>query len=873
MSLLRTLRFRIRALFRGQELDEGMSDEMRFHIDMLTMEYRNKGMPSEWARRQALLDFGGMEQKKEEVRAARGVMFIDNRIRDMRFTLRSLRKHSAFTMAVVLTLALGIGANTAIFSVVNGVLMRPLAYPESDRLVDISQEISPGIRPQSSGGVFMDWEDNSTSFESMAAMHDVSQNLSGQGEPISLDGWTVTADFLDVLRIAPQLGRGFRASDDDAGANTHVVVLTDSLWRSQFSADSEVLGKTVYLDDQAYEVIGVLPPRALFYENIKYLIPSGIRADEWKQSRDYMYVLNVIGRLKEGVTLEQAESELNAIKERLRSEYPYRQAPWGVSVMSLHENYFGDAADSLYMLLVAVGLVLMVACANVANLLLAKSSTRESELALRVALGATRGRIVGQLLTESLFLSAGGGLVGVLFGLYLINPLSSFVGIAQLPTVETSMDWTVLGFVGGITILTGILSGMFPAWRMSKPELANAMRDGARGSSGGHHRKVQSSLIVAQTAFAVTLLVCVGLLLRSFYIASNEPTGFQTDRALVFEISCTEIKAPTPEARIQYTDNLMEQLRSIPGVESVGVCTFLPMSGNGYGDMIHREDSEDDFAEATVSYNAVSADYFESMEMPLKSGRQLDVSDNQVDAPKVMVINEVLEASMFPEGDALGKRIRFKEESYEVVGIVGNVRQFRQDIPPRSEIYFPIIHFPWNTSYVMKTQVPPLSLADEVRRVVRDYDPDQAIGGLESLELMVDRNLQGRSIIIVLLSIFGGSALLLACVGLYGTMSFSVTQRTKELGIRIALGAGRSRVMSSVQREGILLVGIGLLLGVAGSLGASRLIGSQLYSTSSVDPWVLALVAVLLFAVGYVACWVPAWRATRIDPIIALRSE
>jgi len=505
--------------------------------------------------------------------------------------------------------------------------------------------------------------------------------------------------------------------------------------------------------------------------------------------------------------------------------------------------------------------------------LLAKSSTRETELALRISLGASRGRIISQLLTESLILSVGGSLIGMFLGLYLIEPLSNFVGLSDLPTVETSMDWIVLGFVGSITILTGILSGMFPAWRLSKPDLVSAMREGARGSWGGRHRRMQSSLIVVQTAFAVTLLVCVGLLLRSFYIASNEPTGFQTDRALVFNLSCTGKKVPDIEARVRYAENLMRELRAIPGVVSAGVGSNLPMIGDTYGDMIHREDVEEESGETEVVFNAVTSEYFDALDMSLLSGRLFDMADNRVDAPKVMVINAALERRLFPEGDALGKRIRFKGASYEVVGVVEDIRQIRQDIRPLREVYMPIAHFPWKTSYVLRTNVPPMRVVEELRRVIHEYDPSQAIGGLDSLEHVVERNLQGRSIIIELLGIFGGTALLLACVGIYGTMSFSVTQRTKELGIRIALGAGRSRVVSMVQREGILLVLIGLILGVLGSLGASRFIASQLYQTQSTDPWVLALVSVLLLLVGIVSCWIPAWRATRVDPMVALRSE
>jgi len=857
------------------QLDEDMSKEMQFHLDMLTMEYRERGMSPESARRRAMMDFGGMEQKKEEVRAARGVMFIDNRIRDIRFALRNLRKHPNFALVVVLTLALGIGANTAIFSVVNAVLLRPLPYPDSERLVDIAPEATPGVRTISSGGVFIDMEDNGTLFECMAAIHPSTKNMSGAGEPLRLDGWEVSHRFLDVLRTKPLLGRGFQVHDDEFKGNEYVIILSEWLWKSRFDADSEVIGRSVNLDDQAYEVIGIMPDEALVDEELAFFVPAAIRARAWKQSRDYAYVTRVIGRLKDGVSMEQAEAELRAAKDRLRPLYPPRQESWSVSLIPLHEYLFGGARSSLYLLLLAVGLVMLVACANVANLLLAKSLSREGEIALRASLGAGRVRLIGQLLTESTLLSVLGGFVGVFFGMLLIKPLYAYVQLADLPAFNPSMDWGVLGFVCAITLLTGVLFGLYPALRLSKPDLMTSMRNGGLASRGGGRRRVQSGLIVAQTALSVVLLVCVGLLLRSYYRVSSEPMGFQADRALVFDISCSGKKAGTPEARMQYADRLMEGLRTIPGVESVAMAARVPMGGDGLGDMILRPGKEMDtaYGPPTAAFNAVSPDYFEALDITLKQGRSFEPRDNRMDVPRVMVINESLRDFLFSGEDPLGKLLFFKGENWEVVGVVSDVRQMRQDIGPQPEVYMPSIHFPWTTTYVLKTGVTPLSLVKEVREVVGDYDADQAIGRLDSLDHVVAKTLKGRTVLIGLLAVFGASALLLVCIGIYGTMSFAVSQRTKELGIRIALGAGSGRVISMVQKQSMLLVLVGLMLGVGGGLGSSRFIASQLYKTQATDPWVLALVSLLLLLVGLVSSWFPAWRATRVDPVVALKSE
>ncbi len=873
MSILRKLRFRTKALFKGSALDNEMTEEMEFHVDMLTQEKMKEGLSRTEARRQSLIEFGGLEQKKEIMRTTRGVQTIENIWKDTVFALRNLRKSPGFTVVVILTLALGIGANTAIFTVVNSILLDPLKYPEPERLVAMSQDTPNSRAAPASGGVFMDWQDNSTLIESMAASHPVDFNLSGYGDPQRVSGWAVSAEFLQVLKVNPIHGRGFVDEDDMPGGNDKVVILTNELWHSQFNADPAVVNTSISLNSESYEIIGVLPPNVLISDDIKFLVPSNIRGIEYKQSRDYMYVCRVIGRLKPGATIEQAETELVAIKDRLRELYPPRQAPWSVAVQDLREAYFGNSRPYLFILLTAVGLVLLIACANVANLLLAKSSTRQAEIALRASLGATRKRIIEQLITESLILAIGGGVTGILLASYLVGPLTKFVDLSSTPILDPSIDLKVLLYVAGVTLLTGVLFGLFPALRLSKPNLMDAMKEGSRGSSGGQHKKVQSVLIIGQTALTVTLLISIGLLLRSFYNASQSNIGFNSENLLSFDTSYPGSKAPTVTHHIQFADAVLEKLKQIPGVKFAAVTASLPMSRRGYGDTISREDQPDKRTDTNANFNAASPDFFKALGIPLLQGRTIDAADNLETSPKVMVVNERLVDMLFPDGDALGQLLHFKDATWEIVGIVGDVRQFSIDSPARPMTYHATIHFPWSTTYVLKTEIPPLNLVDDARKAMAAVDPDQPIANINTMKVLVREGLQGRTIMISLLGIFALTALLLACIGIYGTMSFSVLQRTREMGIRIALGAKASKVISMIQIESIKLVLIGLVLGLLISLGTSKLLANQLYEVESTDPLVMILVSVCLISVAGLSSWLPARKATRVDPMIALRTE
>jgi len=795
---------------------------------------------------------------------------------DLRFALRQFTKSPGFVIVAVLTLALGIGANTAIFSVVDALLLKPLPYPESDRLVQVWEAPNTGGRAVTSGGVFMDWQDHTTQLETIAAAHASNKNLTGDGEPVRISGLEVSADYLRVLRLNPVLGRGFAPADDAPGGDRHVVVITYELWQSRFQGDRAVVGRAIRLDGESFTVIGVLPPYGLLAPNVSFLTPATIRVEAWKQSRDYNYVCAVIGRLKPGATLTRATAELTAAKQALNSSYPKFKVPWTVTLQTLHEATFGNTRPYVLTLLAAVGVVLLIACANVANLLLAKASSRQGEVAVRIALGATTGRIIRQLLTESMLLALAGGAAGVLLGWRAIDPLVTFTGVQAVPGVSIGIDARVLLFALATTCATGLLFGIFPALSIAKPDLNQHLKEGARGSTTGARRRLQSLLIISETALTVVLLVSAGLLLRSFVKALTADAGFKSENVLTFDLSQPGTKAPTIGHRVRFVREILQRVGQIPGVASVGMASSTPMNGNFYyGDLVTREDQPDTRNDSrfAAGFDSVAGDFFQTLGIPLLRGRFFTEADNDEAAPKVMIVNDVLARRLFGEEDPLGRLLHFKDATWEIVGVVGSVRRFTLGVDPTPQVYYPQVYFPWYTSIVVRTRMPPLTLAPDVRRAVQAVDPEQPIANLGTLEQSVGNSVQVSRIVLTLVGLFAATALVLACIGIYGVMAYSVAQRTREMGIRIALGAGAEQVLALVLRDGMKLVLVGLAIGVVGSLGAGQLLSNQLYRVTGTDPLVFAMVAFVLLAVALLACWLPARRATRVNPVEALRAE
>jgi predicted permease len=710
--------------------------------------------------------------------------------------------------------------------------------------------------------------------ESIAAAHSVDENLSGGGDPIRLSGLEVSAGYLRVFRVTPVLGRDFLPQDDAPGGNRNVVIVSYELWESRLHGDPAIIGKSLHLDEQSLTVIGVLPAHALFANSASFLTPSTIRAERWKQSRDYDYVVSVVGRLKPGATAAQASEELTVAKRAVQSQYPVFKQKWTVGTVSLHEELFGDMRPYVLTLLGAVGVVLLIACANVANLLLARATTRQAEIAMRVALGASTGRIVRQLLTESLLLALAGGLSGLLMGELAIRPLIAFVGISATAGAAIGINARILVFTLGVSCATGLVFGIIPALSAARPNLNEQLKEGSRGSTVGPRRRMQALLLISETALTVLLLTTTGLLLRSFVKALNADSGFNRNNILVFDYSVSNAKAPTSAHRVRLGQSIMDRISQIPGVVSVGMASSVPMNGhNGFGDLVSREDKPETRNDRGAGFDSVAGDYFQTLQIPLLRGRFLTREDDRESAPKVMLVNDLLAQSLFGKEDPLGRLLHFKDATWEIVGVVGNVRRYQLDYGPTPEVYFARTYFPWQTSVVVRTRLQPLTLAQEVRRAIGEVDPDLPIANMTTLEQSVGNTLQFRRIMLVLLGIFASTALVLACVGIYGVVAYSVAQRTREVGIRIALGAETRQVVAMIVRQGIILVVIGLVVGIAASLGAGLLITNQLYGVSWADPIVMITVALVIVTVAFVASWLPARRAALVNPVVALRAE
>ena len=797
---------------------------------------------------------------------------------DFRFAFRQLLKTPGFAAIAIFTLALGIGANTAIFSVVEALLLSPLPYPESGRIVQIGHAPQAFARANAGGdgGTFLDWKQYGASFESLAAIHQTEINLTGIDEPAQLSGYAVSADYLRVFRISPSRGRDFTPADNAAGGDNNVVILTHEMWQRRLSGDPSILGKPIHLDGRSFTAVGILPPKALNAPGIEFLIPAAIEAAAWKQLRNYNYVCTIVGRLKPGATFAQAQAELNAANNTLRSLYPPNKSDWVVTVDSLQSASTSGSRPYLAILMATVGLVLLIACANVANLLLARAATRQTEIAVRLALGASAGRIVRLLLVESVLLAVLGGVAGLLVATFAIGPLVEFCARGLIQDISIGLNSTVLLFTFGISVGTGILFGLVPALRIAKTDVVNDLKESARGGAGGARHRLQRTFIVAETGLTVVLLFTAGLLLRSFVATLNADTGFNRDSILLFDITRASDAAPTPAHRVRFIQSALRELASRPGIASAGMISAAPFNDQRfYGDTIRRSEDTDPRADIRSGFDGVGGEVFQALGTPLLRGRFLTDADSAEGAAKVVLVNQALARQLYGDKDPVGHHVRFKEVDREIVGVVGNTSRFQLDAPPPPMVYLPMLDFPWTITLAVRTHGSPLAMTDAVRSAIRAVDPNQPLANLRTMSQAIDSSfaLRLRRMMLILVSAFAGIALLLACVGLYGVMAYSVTQRTREIGIRIALGADTSTVLRQILRGGLWLVGLGVGIGAIGCIGAGFGLANQLYGVGQADPLVFALVALSLFLVATLACWLPARRATRVDPLVALRAD
>jgi putative ABC transport system permease protein len=867
-----------------ERVDAETEEEMRLHLELRAERLEREGMSAEAARREAARRFGPPEEARRELRRAarqreeraRAGDRLGAVAQDVRHAGRRLLRAPGFTLVAVLTLALGIGANSAMFSVVNAVLLRPLPLEEPERLVRLfTVERAP---TEVSGPDFMDFRAQARMLE-LAAMERESRTLTGAGEAERVRVGVVTPGFFELLRASPVLGRTFAEEEMEPGRH-RVAVLSHGFWRQRFDADPGVVGRTVRLDGEEHEVVGVAPP-GFDYPDERALWVPVVREGMFATSRRAVY-LTVLGRLREGVTLERAEAEVGTIAARLEEAYPESNTGVGATLRPLREVVVGDTRRPLLVLLGAVGFVLLIACANVANLVLARAATREGEFAVRMALGAGKGRLVRHLLTESLLLGALGGAVGLLLAVGGTRLLVA-LGPEGIPRVETvGVDATVLAFTAGVALLTGVLFGLAPALQVRRASLGTLLRGGGRGAAGGRGNRVRAGLIVAETALAVVLLVGAGLLLRSFTGLVRVDPGIRSEGVLAFGLALPEARYAEEHRVRAFHADLLERLESIPGVGGAGSVLVLPLSGTSVslGFAVAGRDPLPAGQRQTMQMRIASEGYFPAVGIPLVRGRSFTAQDRE-GSPPVVVLNEAAVRRFFPGEEPLGQRILlgWVRDSVpiggEVVGIVGDVRHFGPGEEPPPEIYLPLSQVPNPAMNVVvrTTAADPLALAGAIRAELRALDPELAPGEIRPLDRVVSERVAQPRLYALLLSLFAAVALVLAAVGIFGVMSYSVAQRTREIGIRMALGAAAPAVQRLVVGRALLLTLAGLGLGTLGALALTRLLEGQLYGVAAADPATFLAAAALLAGVALLAGYLPARRATRVDPLVALRSE
>ena len=816
---------------------------------------------------------------------------------DLRYGLRVLIKNPGFTAIAVLTLALGIGANTAIFSVVNAVLLRPLPYKDSDRLVMVWEvDQKKGVNHvQVSAPNYVDWRDQNEVFEQMAAAFarpDTGVNLTDGTNPEWVQAAVTTGNLFSVLGIQPALGRAFLPEEEKQG-NNRVAILSDSLWRRHFNGDRSIVGKAITLDSRSYTVVGVLPA------DFDFPTPHSVDSAAKPKGPVELYIPAVLGkhrgghnyrviaRLKPGVTLQQAQAHMNTVAARLQQQYPDQQAGMGASVVSLSEQVVGKVRMALFIMLGAVGFVLLIACANIANLLLARSAQRYREFAIRAALGASRSRIVKQVLGENLLLALMGGALGVLVAFWGIGALVSLSPVDFPRLHETHIDARVLGFSFMLSIATGFVLGLAPALQLSSPNLNNSLKDGGgRSGEGIRQRRVRGFLIVSEVALSLVLLVGAGLLLRSFIRLQENSLGFDPARVLTVQLSLPGARYGERAQAAPFYEQLLQRTRSLPGVQSVGLTNYLPLSGSDSGTSFNIEGRPPlpagEFLEAAPRW--ISPDYFRALGITILRGRALSEQDIASDR-HVALINETMARRFWPGEDPIGKRITMESPEkpvwHEIVGVVADVRHTALDAESEPEMYYPYLFpseadsSPWTSMYlvVRANHDDSSGLAVALRREVLAVDKDQPVYNVASMAQLMSTSLSQRRFNMQLVGFFAAVALMLAAVGLYGVMSYVVTQRTHEIGLRMALGAQARDVLKLVVKQGMALALVGVVIGLIASLALTRLMKNLLFGVSTTDPATLAGVALLLILAALLACYLPARRATKVDPLVALRYE
>jgi len=882
----------IRSFFRKETIDAEMNEELKHHIELQTALNLKAGLNPDEARYAALRQFGNVASIQERAREVRGLIWLEQVGQDLGYAVRGLMKSRGFTTVAVLTLALGIGANTAIFSVVDSVLLKPLAYREPQRLVTLLHEGKFPVSPAD----FLDWRKQSKSFETMAASAIWSATLVGTDRAEAIPGIRFGEGMAGVLGVAPLVGRAFEPDDFKPGAE-RVLVLGYGLWQRRFGGDAGVIGQSVTLSGVAYTVIGVMPAQFLFapFWATRAEMAAPLDLTSRATSRD-SNSLRVFARLKPDVSRQQAQTEMNAICRQLEQAYPQTNTHRTVQIDSLLDKTVGNIRGSLRLLLGAVVFVLLIGCVNVANLQLARSSARQKEMAVRVALGASRFRIARQLLTESVVLAGAGGALGLVTGCFAVGAIKILLAgdvvllRDRMPRVDDiSLNSTVLLFTLAITALTGLLAGILPALLTAQSAGHDALREDGRGATSGRRgRRMRNSLVVAEIALALIILTGAGLLLRSFGRLSTIDPGFDARDVLSMTVSLQGQPDMVGEKRDAFYRTTLEKIDAIPGVISSSAINHLPLASDLWTVALRLEDRPLPQPGERIGavYRVVRPGYFQTMGIARLLGRDFNLQDAST-TPSVVIINEQLARKYWPGVDPVGQRIAADDleknpKWLTIVGVIKNVRQRDWMQEADCEIYLPFAQSPFASdpaghyatmTLVARTAVDPSTLVSAMQNAIRSVNGGAPISNSATLEQIIDATLWQPRFNLMLIALFAGVALLLASIGLYGVVAYAVVQRTREIGIRLALGAQRRDVLALVLGQGLKLVGIGLLLGLIGAFGLTRLLSSLLYQVKPTDPATFVTVSLLLLVVAILASWIPARRAARVDPMVALRTE
>ena len=887
MKWFNVLRDRIRALRQREQVINDIDREMRSHLELQVEANIRAGMSPHEARAQAMRSFGNVNRAVDAAYDVKGGGFLETLAQDVRYGVRMLAKHKAFTAVAVLTLALGIGANTAIFSVVNELLLRPLPYRDAERIVML-WEVTPEGRHQNttSRANFRAWRAQSTSYENISAFTDQRFNLTGDGEPEELSVQMATPELFKVLGVDPLLGRTFLPEDGEL--RSAVAVLSYGLWQRRFGGQASVIGQPITLSGIKFTVIGVMP--ANFQFHIKQRSGTGRPAELWTVlpmlvgpgANERGRFLSVVGKLKEGMTLDHAAAELRTIEARLSDEAPQFNKNYSAEVLPLREQFFGNVRRPLWLMLGAVGFVLLIACANVANLLLSLATSREKEIAVRAALGARRTRIIRQLLTESLLLALLGSALGLGFAWLGIKALMLISPKDLVSFQSVSMNMTVLLWTLGVSMLTGIIFGLAPALHISRLNLNDSLKEGGKSESGqaGGSRRLRSALVVSEIALAVVLLASAGLLIRSFIRLQQVDRGFNTDNILTMVVRLPNAKYPEDPQLVAFFNQALEKIRQLPAVRSAGMVNHLPLYGglgSSTGFKILGRPEPPPGQGPSTDVRVVDSEYFATMGIPLLRGRNF--SDAELREPRQKIlINETLARAYFASEDPIGQRLDVamfeKPTPAEIIGVVGNVRYDSLVDASPPAVYFPHADLAYSfMTLVVRTDGEPTAIAPAIQREIRTLDPNQPVSDVRSMNQVMSEWVSRSRFNTLLLGLFAGLATLLSAVGIFGVMNYSVALRTRELGLRLAVGAQPRQVLLLVLKQGLVLTIVGVVLGLAAAFALTRLLSGLLFGVAAVDVTTFATISLLLVVVSLLACYLPARRAMRIDPLKALRYE